>query len=137
MNLPQSLSLPTFSSSSRCLIWYKVPAPSFKIRALPISPGSSSTTSPYLPFFSKQLSGFSLTLSRPALTSLSQPLTRWLLMCHLFREAVPFLYQVIDLFIFWTRLEVSWCQEWVWVCHCVHQHLLQGLAKSSSWVNVC
>lgn len=43
---------PTISSSSRYLICYKVPAPSFKIGALPMSLGSSSTTPPYLLFSS-------------------------------------------------------------------------------------
>lgn len=70
MNLPHvALSLPTFSSSSRCLICYKVPAPSFKIRALPLTPGSSSTMPPYL-VFSSYIALACLLLVWPILTSL-------------------------------------------------------------------
>ena len=119
MNLPHSLSLPSFSSPSRCL-FNLVQSSSTLLQGQHLS-HLSGLLLHHTPnhLFSKHVPGFSLTRSWPELTSLPLPFVRWFLMCHLFREAVPFLFLVVVLFVFWTRLDVLWCQECVSVCHCV------------------
>lgn len=113
MNLPHlALPLPMFSSSSRWLICYKVPAPSFTIRAFPSlwTPPACLLTCSF-PHMSPWLVSY-LVLTYPHLLS---PAFHWEAPHETpVQESCPIPVTGDWFLCSLARLEAPWCQECVW-----------------------